>query len=62
MPKEDVHSAVIHPARLNCVEVVDLVSARAFPRHAHDQFGLGVVISGAQRSWSGRGGRAPRLR
>lgn len=55
MPKEDVHSAVIHPARLNGVEVVDLVSARAFPRHAHDQFGLGVVISGAQRSWSGRG-------
>lgn len=55
MPKQDVHSAVIHPARLAGLEVVDLVSARAFPRHAHDQFGLGVLLSGAQRSWSGRG-------
>lgn len=31
------------------------MSARSFPRHAHDQFGLGVVMSGSQRSWSGRG-------
>ncbi len=55
MPKRDVHRAVIHPPCLAGLEVVDLVSARAFPRHAHDQFGLGVVVSGAQRSWSGRG-------
>lgn len=55
MPKRVLHSAVIHPARLTGVEVVDLVSAHTFPRHAHDQFGLGVLVSGAQRSWSGRG-------
>jgi AraC-like DNA-binding protein len=30
-------------------------TARAFPRHTHDQFGLGVVERGAQRSLSGRG-------
>lgn len=55
MPDRGVHSAVIHATRLAGVEVVDLVSARAFPRHAHDQIGLGVLLSGAQRSWSGRG-------
>lgn len=30
-------------------------SARAFPRHSHDQFGIGVVDAGAQTSHSGRG-------
>lgn len=55
MPKPEPHFAVIHPSPLPGFEVVDLVSARSFPRHAHDQFGLGVVISGSQRSWSGRG-------
>ena len=26
-----------------------------FPRHSHDQFGIGVIAFGAQRSWSGVG-------
>ena len=30
-------------------------SARAFPRHSHDQYGIGVVDIGAQTSHSGRG-------
>lgn len=30
-------------------------SARAFPRHTHDQYGIGVVDSGGHASWSGRG-------
>jgi AraC-like DNA-binding protein len=30
-------------------------TARSFPRHTHDQYGIGVVDSGAHRSWSGRG-------
>jgi AraC-like DNA-binding protein len=30
-------------------------SARTFPRHSHDEFGIGVITQGAQRSWSGRG-------
>ena len=30
-------------------------TTRAFPRHTHDQYGIGVVDSGAHASWSGRG-------
>jgi len=32
-----------------------LVSNHHFPRHSHDQFGIGVIAVGAQRSWSGVG-------
>ncbi len=30
-------------------------TARSFPRHVHDQYGIGVVDSGAHASWSDRG-------
>ena len=49
------HRAVMLPPCLVGVEAVSLVSARAFPRHAHDQFGLGVVREGGHASWSGLG-------
>ena len=29
-----------------------LYSNHAFPRHSHDQYGIGIMTSGAQRSWS----------
>jgi AraC-like DNA-binding protein len=29
-----------------------LFSNHAFPRHSHDQFGIGIMTFGAQRSWS----------
>jgi AraC-like DNA-binding protein len=29
-----------------------MLTEHAFPRHSHDQFGIGVMTSGAQRSWS----------
>src|SRR5215469_14017980 len=29
-----------------------LFSNHAFPRHSHDHFGIGIMTSGAQRSWS----------
>ncbi|WP_246775498.1 AraC family transcriptional regulator [Methylobacterium aquaticum] len=32
-----------------------LASARTFPRHGHDQLGIGVIVAGGHRSWSGRG-------
>jgi len=32
-----------------------LASNHHFPRHSHDQFGIGVISRGAQRSWSGIG-------
>jgi AraC-like protein len=28
-----------------------LVSNHHFPRHSHDQFSIGVIAFGAQRSW-----------
>ena len=32
-----------------------LTSNHHFPRHSHDQFGIGVITSGAQYSWTGLG-------
>ncbi len=37
------------------VQAVAARSARAFARHTHDQFGIGVMRQGAQVSYSGRG-------
>jgi AraC-like DNA-binding protein len=34
---------------------MSLLTDHHFPRHAHDGFGIGVMASGAQRSWSGVG-------
>ena len=30
-------------------------TARSFPRHIHDQYGVGIVDAGGHKSWSGRG-------
>lgn len=37
------------------ISAVAADSDRAFPRHMHDQFGIGLVERGAQKSLSGRG-------
>jgi len=37
------------------VTAVEACSGRSFARHAHEEFGIGLVTAGAQRSWSGRG-------
>lgn len=37
------------------VVVVTAESRRSFGRHTHDQYGVGIIIHGAQRSASGRG-------
>src|SRR5262249_7959507 len=37
------------------IEVMTLVSNHHFPRHTHDQFGIGVIAFGAHRSWSAVG-------
>ncbi|MFH6782788.1 MULTISPECIES: AraC family transcriptional regulator [Methylobacterium] len=34
---------------------MSLASGRTFPRHGHDQLGIGVIVAGGHRSWSGRG-------
>ncbi|MBB3309141.1 AraC-like DNA-binding protein [Rhizobium sp. BK196] len=37
------------------VEAVVATSGHRFARHTHEQFGIGLIFSGAQRSLSGRG-------
>ncbi|QYE33614.1 AraC family transcriptional regulator (plasmid) [Polymorphobacter megasporae] len=34
---------------------VEAHSGQSFDRHSHDEYGIGVMLAGAQRSWSGRG-------
>ncbi|MFR0688398.1 AraC family transcriptional regulator [Enterobacterales bacterium AE_CKDN230030158-1A_HGKHYDSX7] len=48
--------------RVNCTAIalpglrtVEILSQRSFPRHAHDEYGIGVMLEGGHRSWSGRG-------
>jgi AraC-like DNA-binding protein len=50
-----VHRMVQHRSVLPWVEARTLTSDRTFPRHSHDQLGIGVMLSGAHRSWSGVG-------
>jgi AraC-like DNA-binding protein len=50
-----IHRAELHRSTLAGLEPMTLVSNHHFPRHSHDQFGIGVIASGAQRSWSGIG-------
>ena len=47
----------IRPVRTSMAGVlaVEAASSRAFGRHTHDEFGIGVVLCGAQDSASGRG-------
>ena len=37
------------------VHAVEAASSHSFPRHTHDQYGIGLIRSGAQKSMSGRG-------
>lgn len=43
------------PSAAPGIEPIFAETTRTFARHFHDQFGIGVVLSGAQRSASGRG-------
>ncbi|MEP7455264.1 AraC family transcriptional regulator [Phyllobacterium sp. SB3] len=37
------------------MQIVEAVTSHSFARHTHDQFGIGVIHQGAQKSLSGRG-------
>jgi AraC-like DNA-binding protein len=50
-----IHKAELHPSGMPGIEALTLVSNQHFPRHTHDQFGIGVIAFGAQRSWSAVG-------
>jgi AraC-like DNA-binding protein len=43
------------PSSIPGIDAVAADSAMTFCRHTHDQFGLGIILRGAQRSSSGRG-------
>jgi AraC-like DNA-binding protein len=48
-------SFAMRPCAFRDVQAVEARSRRAFPRHTHDAYGIGLIVRGAQRSWSGRG-------
>jgi AraC-like DNA-binding protein len=50
-----LHHVHIHRAPGMGISAMELASNHSFPRHSHDEYGIGVVLSGAQRSWSGVG-------
>jgi len=50
-----MHQAVHHPTSIAGIDVVSILSDRTFPRHSHDEFGIGVMQVRGQYSWSGRG-------
>ncbi|THK37401.1 AraC family transcriptional regulator [Ensifer sp. MPMI2T] len=41
--------------RIAGVDAVEAATNHSFPRHTHDQFGIGLIHQGAQKSLSGRG-------
>jgi AraC-like DNA-binding protein len=51
----DRGSFAMRPCALAQVEAIEARSNHSFPRHTHDSYGIGLIVSGAQRSWSGRG-------
>jgi AraC-like DNA-binding protein len=48
-------SFAIRPVGDRQAIAVEARSAQSFARHTHDTFGIGVMLAGGQRSWSGRG-------
>jgi AraC-like DNA-binding protein len=50
--REDIR---FHPFPIGGINPMTAASVRSFPRHIHDQYGVGVVDAGGHRSWSGRG-------
>ncbi len=45
----------IFPSRIGGVEAVEAATGHVFARHTHEQFGIGLIHQGAQKSLSGRG-------
>lgn len=47
-----IHRVTQHRSAFPGIEAMTMFTEHAFPRHSHDQFGIGIMMSGAQRSWS----------
>jgi AraC-like DNA-binding protein len=43
---------VQHRSVFRGIQAMTMLTEHAFPRHSHDEFGIGIMTSGAQRSWS----------
>jgi len=50
-----MHQARRTETGIEGMEAITIVSDRTFPRHAHDQYGIGRMVEGGQLSWSGIG-------
>lgn len=44
-----------HTFPLAGIDPMSASTARSFPRHTHEQYGIGIVDAGGHASWSGRG-------
>jgi hypothetical protein len=44
-----------YPSALHGIYTMQADSSRTFARHSHEEFGVGLIVRGAQRSCSGRG-------
>jgi hypothetical protein len=44
-----------HQFPLPGIDAMTATTSRSFPRHTHDQYGIGVIDSGGHASLSGRG-------
>ncbi len=44
-----------HDCPLAGIDAMTAATERSFPRHTHDQYGIGVIDAGGHASWSGRG-------
>jgi AraC-like DNA-binding protein len=49
------HQVKLQQSAVAGIEAMTFASNHSFPRHSHDQYGVGVLRSGSQRSWSGIG-------
>ncbi len=45
----------MHRSAMAGIEAVEAQTRHSFARHTHEQFGIGLIFAGAQRSLSGRG-------
>jgi len=50
-----IHKVEQHRVAVPGIEAMTIVSSHHFPRHSHEQFSIGVIAFGAQRSWSNIG-------
>lgn len=50
--KKYIHHVKQHQPLIPGMDAISLLTEHSFPRHSHDQFGIGIVIQGTQRSWS----------